>query len=494
MKGKKAKRGILWSIMIWSAVPLINGGIPENRVLEWDAGVRGGIPEYEVKERISEGEIQEKGAEAIQGAIDKVRDRGVVELPAGEYLLKAPLEMRSGVVLRGAGKGKTELAFQLEPPEEDPGQLRPAFGAIRFWGSRGDSEYGLESGYEAGSRQLRLKGEGPMEAGSMILVYSENDPDLMYTQERWKADWAEQSIAQIVTVEKVTGKEIDIDTALRLDFQKSLNPRIRVIEPIEWAGLESMSIEGLAPYDDTIIGLENARNCWVRNVESAYTGRGHIWMNFSRFVTVTGNHVHHAYDYGGGGNGYGIVAGNIAVDCLVTNNELDNLRHSMMTKRGSNGNVFAYNYSHSRRREPAGKPLLCDISVHGHYSYMNLFEGNVVEFVELADYWGPTGPLTTLFRNRVKDRIKIDDHSHRTNIIGNDLIEGDIVIDPTCEEVLILGNRDAKLEKRQKKPALPASLYYDEAPEFWGDMPWPGIGPGTDASRKAQIPVQREDR
>lgn len=68
------------------------------------------------------------------------------------------------------------------------------------------------------------------------------------------------------------------------------------------------------------------------------------------------------------------------------------------------------------------------ISVHGHYPFMNLFEGNIVGRAGLADYWGASGPGNTLFRNRIigtdKHRdfgpyrgISVDDYSHRQNLI-----------------------------------------------------------------------------
>lgn len=462
----------------------------EERIPSWDAGVRGGIPDIPVLAEVGAPELEGRGAEAIQEAINGLDGRGAVLLPAGKYRLGQAIQLRDGVVLRGRGMGETELTFDIPPPEEDGAEVRPAYGAVRIAGKRGEREIAVLTGHDKGSQTLEVAEGHGLEPGQTILFYSENDPGLMYTEERWNVSWALQSLAQIVKVASVEGVMLHIDVPLRLDYKAELRPRIKRIRPIERAGVEDLTLIGAPGFDDTIIGIEAAENCWVRNVETAYTGRGHIWMNFSRFVTVTGNECHHAYDYGGGGNGYGIVAGNVATDCLVTDNTLHNLRHSLMTKRGSNGNVFAYNYSTERRRAPEGRPLLCDISVHGHYSYANLFEGNVVDFVELADYWGPTGPLTTLFRNRVAKKLEVRDHSHWTNVIANDLLEGEILVEPNCEHVLLLGNREGPGKSCCVEPALPASLYYDGKPPFWTDLPWPAIGPGTKSGRQIVIPAQ----
>ena len=67
---------------------------------------------------------------------------------------------------------------------------------------------------------------------------------------------------------------------------------------------------------------------------------------------------------------------------------------------GASGNVYGYNYSVETQSEGTWTP--CDISLHGHYPHMNLFEGNTVQEVDVSDYWGPCGPGNTFLRNRVE--------------------------------------------------------------------------------------------
>lgn len=461
------------------------------RVPEWDAGVRGGIPEVPVVREIGPAALRAGGSELIQAAIAEVEDRGAVLLPAGDYILKAPLHLAPGVVLRGRGMGRTTLIFDIPPPEEDGESVRPAYGAVRFAGKREKREIPIKGGHRKGSTSLVMEKEHWLAEGDLILVFSENDPELMYTEERWDASWALQSIAQIVAVTAVDGERIELDVPLRLDYRADLDPRIRRIEPLENAGLESMTIRGAVGFNDTLVGVEASLNCWVKEVETVFTGRGHIWVNFSRYITVSGNECHRAYDYGGGGNGYGIVAGNVATDCLYENNLLHHLRHAIMAKRGSSGNVFAYNYATRTLRWPESKGPIADVSIHGHYSYQNLFEGNVVQFVESADFWGPTGPLTTFFRNRVALFLQIQDHSHYTNLIGNELEQGKIEIHPSVEHTLMVGNLEEGTRPGDVEADLPASLYYAERPAFWPDtLPWPSIGPGTDPEQDLVIPAQ----
>jgi len=471
--------------MVTLALPASGFSLPD-----WDAGYRGDIPDVGTAVEVTAADLASDGQRAIQRAIDSLENGGAVLLPEGVFELHHPIALRTGIVLRGMGAGKTHLKFHPIPEDAFDGPVRPAFGLIRMEGSRSAREYPLESGFSRGSRTLQLEDTAGLAPGQMVLVFSENDPELMYTQERWDRPWARQSLGQIVEISAVNGREVTLDVALRLDYKASLAPRLIVIDPIEKAGIEDMTIENLDPQSSNIIGIENARNCWVRRCETVSTVRGHIWINFSRFITVTGNHVHHSFDYGGGGKGYGIVAANLTTDCLVTDNILHHLRHAMMTKRGANGNVFSYNFSFERRREPGAGNLLCDISIHGHYSYQNLFEGNVVEFIELADFWGPSGPLNTFLRNHVLTRISIKDHSHHSVFLANHIAQGGFETDGTSTGLIFAGNRlanGADPVAPDAETTIPASAYRSSPPPNWGDLPWPML---SEQPSGAMIPAQ----
>lgn len=488
-------------LLLLAASTLANGApvLPEpwefKDLPTWVAGVRGGIPEVAVKRTISQTELSNSRntAATIQAAINTIDAPGAVLLPKGEYVLKEPIYMKSGVVLRGAGSGQTKLIFDLKLPEMEVPFEMPAGGSIRFEGSHEEEGRPLDGDHFKGDQIIRLPDSSGIEVGDTIEVFSENDPYMMYTESRWKRPWAEQALAQFVQVTAISKDGLSIDTPLRLHFFKELNPRVRKLMPIENAGLESISLERVDNSPDSSVGFEKALNCWIKDCESYMTTRGHIWINRSRFITVQGNEVHHAFSYGGGGSGYGLVAGNIAVDCQFVDNITHNLRHSLMAKKGSNGNVFIFNYSFDRRREPEGEKLLCDISLHGHYPHQNLFEGNVVEFVDIADHWGPTGPNTTLFRNLIKEGIVIRDYSHHTRVIGNIIVNGGIKPDMTVQNTSLLNNN---LLSEKATPAsketiqLPASLIYEEKPSFWGDLPWPAIGSDTKTDRQILIPAQ----
>lgn len=450
-------------ILAVHALPALAGppGLPADRLIEWRAGVQRGIPSVKARAKLAAAQLRDDAAGAIQGAINSLGQGGAILLPAGEFTLRAPLRLRSGVVLRGKGPSKTRLILDT-PPKSQANDIDLAGGLA--------APVEVLEGATAGSRRLRLRSAKGLEPGSDVVLFSENDPARMYTRKAWDAGWAKQSPGQIVRVTKVAGDWVALDVPVRLTHTAALKPRIRALTPIRRAGLEDLYLERRRQKaESSIISIRYAIDCWVRNVEGSHTLRGHVWIECSRFCTVESCTFHHAHDYGGGGHGYGVVAGKHATDCLIWNNRFRKLRHAMMTKQGANGNVFAYNLS----EENVDK---CDISIHGHLSYMNLFEGNDVQFVQVADYWGPTGPLTTFFRNRVATRLDVKDHSHRTTVVANLLRALNVAAD--CKDVLADGNViDGKPRWLTRPRRLTASLFLDKKPPFWDRRPWPPFGP-----------------
>jgi hypothetical protein len=71
----------------------------------------------------------------------------------------------------------------------------------------------------------------------------------------------------------------------------------------------------------------------------------------------------------------------------------------MIIQIGTNGCVFGYNYAQRNYSNDGWDKSY--ISLHGHYPFLNLFEGNIVGWAYMGDYWGDIGPDNTLFRNRV---------------------------------------------------------------------------------------------
>jgi hypothetical protein len=153
----------------------------------------------------------------------------------------------------------------------------------------------------------------------------------------------------------------------------------------------------------------------------------------------------------------------------------------MAVQLGANGNVFGYNFS----TEPyaGGEDWTpCDISLHGNQPVMNLFEGNIVQEVNISDYWGPVGPDNVFLRNEIQaENIEIMDHSDGQIIIGNRFSRGIVRLDMTVSQssLTLWGNYFqgyVHWSSSVTNRIIPQSFYLKSKPSFYGAMEWPSTG------------------
>src|SRR2546423_938406 len=94
------------------------GIIPTDRRTTWDPGNPGGIPSRTTicaTVDAAYGDGRTDATAAIQSAIEGCPEGQVVLLPAGTYRLTSNLEIKKGIVLRGAGPTLTRLRATLAP-------------------------------------------------------------------------------------------------------------------------------------------------------------------------------------------------------------------------------------------------------------------------------------------------------------------------------------------------------------------------------------------
>jgi hypothetical protein len=489
--------------------------ISVSRIPAWDPGVRGGIPNVLTKVNVRDfgarGDGETDDTAALKTAISACPRPGAVYLPAGSYVIKGRIEVPSGVVLRGDGPQNTRILVT-------PMGGRHTFVVV---GSKGRA-MPLTATAPQGSNQVSVANVAPFAVGQTVELEMDNEPfmdPMIYDGAR----------GQIVKVVGISGRTLTLDVPLRLEYSLTSNPRVYPMMPGRNVGFEDFYVKHVSSDGDesNIFQFWIAENCWVKNVESESCARYHVNLRYSRHITIRDNVIHHAHNYGGGGHGYGVVTGEKHTsDCLITNNTFYMLRHSFLPSHGGNGNVWSYNFSadDNSRLDQIG---LADLNLHGNFGYMDLVEGNVVQWCKIGGYWGQQGPHNTLFRNRMvksphskpTDRyragIEIDHPSHGQNIIGNTLFgrirntgSGGLAHELWIEKNLICqdgvaGNvtqstvRDNVLSCDQVASwRLPDSLYLPEKPDFWGDLPWPAVGADIDSQRQAaglalhKIPAQ----
>ncbi|MGA1197375.1 MAG: glycosyl hydrolase family 28-related protein [Candidatus Latescibacterota bacterium] len=456
-----------------------------NQHIQWDAGISGGIPDVVIKANVKDygavGDGVADDASAIQKAIDAVEE-GAVWIPEGNYVLKSGLNIGKSVVLRGDGADKTRLLFDITD--------RVAINISKY--DRGEW-VDVVDGHVFGSDQITVADGRVFKEGDFVEIQQENDPEVMYTDPKWNESWADDSVGQILKVKRVTGNVVVLDKPLYVTFEAKLRPQMRTQGFVERAGVENLYIKLSSKGDPVTIAMRNAAYCWVRNVESAFTSRNHVGVSSSYRCEIRDSFFHESYDYGGGGHGYGVNLGQHVTDCLIENNIFKHLRHAMLVQVGACGNEYGNNNSIETQSE--GQWVPCDISLHGHFPFMNLFESNTVQKIDVSDYWGPVGPGNTFLRNRVEAYgFRIRDHSHFQNVVGNELLDEaqEIAIHSSVHGTYVQGNyvNNAVIWNDEvSDQKIPNSLYLLKKPDFFGDIKWPIMGADL-IPQAGKIPAQ----
>lgn len=101
-----------------------------------------------------------------------------------------------------------------------------------------------------------------------------------------------------------------------------------------------------------------------------------------------------------------------------------------------------------------------DVSFHGLYSNNNLIEGNDVDTIKIADFYGPS-PSNVIFGNRIKARslgIVVDRASTHTTIVDNLFMDGGISFFDDASSAVCIENKQCILQG--------ASCVIKQQPEF----------------------------
>ena len=455
--------------------------LPVDRRVAWSPGVPGGLPDRDQACPASAPSVRDYGAvgdgvtddaQAFQDAIDAARDGDAITIPEGDYLIGTGLVIDKGVVLCGQGPEVSRLIFDCD---------QTGIQVVTY--QRGDF-VDVVDGADRGSIRITVSDASHFVAGGFAELQQDNDWDVMDPENHWRhqdeVGWVpDHAVGQMFKILSIEGDVLVVEPEVHFDYDSAMHPQIRPMGLAEGAGLQGLYFIRQSGDRATVL-LKNAANCWIRDCESADTWRAHVSAESAFRCEIRHNFFHHSHDYGGGGHGYGVTLGKHVTDFLVEDNIFVHLRHAMMVHIGANGNVFGYNFSIERESEGAWTP--CDISLHGHYAHMNLFEGNVVREVDVSDYWGTTGPGNTFLRNRIlEEGIEVMDHSSGQNIVGNELGTDPNVISirQGVTNTLVHGNfQDGQIQWDEAiaDHDIPASYYHDNRPGFFGCTPWPPMG------------------
>ena len=324
---------------------------------------------------------------AFQKAVDATIN-GAILVPAGRYILTGQISItKSGVVLRGAGIGKTILLIPKSLEQihgavaVDESKSKWAFsgGFIEIRGTdRGKKIADVVEPAKRGARRLVLTKTTGLVPGDRIRLVMNNDPALGRLLHAGQMDAAPETLKEIsqlcdwvARVTAVNGKTLTLDRPLRLDVKPEWQAEVWRWQPtVTESGLESLSFEfagtpkkaHLKEEGFNAIYLSNIADCWVRNVELVDADNGVI-ASKCRFCTVEGLTARAVKRNSKETGHHALWATGKSQECLFTGFRLATLFvHDLTVEGCANGNVFE-----------RGEGVALSFDHHSNAPYENLF-------------------------------------------------------------------------------------------------------------------------
>jgi hypothetical protein len=431
----------LFSLLLLSCLSIVDLQgeiISADRRITWqgNVGISGGIPDRTtVYQTISAG----ASLATVQSALNSCPVNQVVKLSAGNYSWNGTLDwqsVNSGVVLRGAGTGQTNITFTGGTPCI---YMRATVSESNLCNSAN-----LSANATKDARTLTLASVPSwVQVGDLIGIDQTDDPSFVSalgveggTPYRTRiCGGASRGLDQLVRVTAKTSTTIT--TELPLYYGWKTSQVAQIFEPFYvpntqgpriGCGIEDLTIiGGFASGDSKAIHMETCDSCWVNNIEiSNMPGGGGIFLTASYRCEIRHNYIHGSHLVGPG-QAYGIPLYDFSCANLIEDNILSGMHVGMNGNYGASGNVFAYNYELDGISDSNENP---GMNTHGVHTYMNLFEGNYCEDKMLADWTHGSSSHNTMFRNRVTGEnvnsnndsrctTSIEYYNRYWNIVGN---------------------------------------------------------------------------
>jgi hypothetical protein len=502
--------------------------LPSDRRIDWNPGVRGGLPMRTnlINVRNSPYDAQGDGVAndqaPIQAAINAASTGQVVYLPAGTYRIDSQLAFSKGISLRGDGPDKTVIKYTGSNSTDIISAFHPtALGSAVV----------IISGRAKGSTHITMADSTGFSTGDYVVI-SQNNPDwVTATGENGICSWcAYNNPGRTMTqVNRVTGKfggTLTLERPLYFGFSNS--PTATVMAMVEGAGIESLTVWRVNASADSgrNFNLYSCANSWICNVSSTNAGHRHVELFNCYACTVRDSAFWDGFDHGSD-HSYGLFCFGWNSDHLFENNLLFRCRHSLIFEGGGSGCVFGYNCAVGVISDPDHDWLSGDLDTHGSHPFMNLFEGNIVGKLAHDNTWGSSSHNTT-FRSWILNdssqttdptygryAVDIQAHSYSNNVIGCIIgqpgdsgvrylsngqsgqcsyrlgfpgpSDGNLSDLAVSSSTMLHGNfdyigGDIVWDVGNPDHALPESLYLQSKPDWFGDSTWPPIDPANPSS------------
>lgn len=418
----------------------------------------------------------------LAGIINSTSGNRRLYFPTGTYYFKtSPTIHNNDIWIDGDGSSNT--VFDLGAP----GSTNVT---INFSGNtHNGSPIAVAGSLASGSTTITLTNASALSVGEIIQLYAAAAPltnsGLAFTDEIY---------SQNFKITAVNGNTITLDMAILLNYPEIYQPMVQPFRAIQ--NIKVQHVQIVRMNESTLQGVSSlafytAYNCYVSQVESAFSVTDHIFLENSKDCVIESNYVHDCFQPATDGYGYGFGL-SASTGCRISDNKSANLRHQIILQQGANYNVISYNSIEA----PTDYN---DLAFHASYAYMNLIEGNMFteSYADTSkDGWttveASTGPGNTWFRNYAAGQVgSIQADTARQNIIGNDVGS----LDTAGIDLYVGANEVSGTNTAWNAPwpggavnwgafntnaVFPASLYLTNRPSFFNhNLPWPMFGPGV---------------
>jgi len=402
-------RFTIFIIFMFFAFSCLSEILPPSYRINWDAGVRGGIPNRTVIfKTIAAGATKAE----IQSALDTCPQNQVVQLSSGTYNLSSTLVIPSKVTLRGAGISNTIL----QPAAAFSGSTIISFDN-NFDESWSQPAKSIVSAVKDSDTISTTTAHGWV-TGDLVLFdmleQPAGNPPMDHAGSLGSANWVgrdsgRRCVGQLVKITSVVSPT-SVTFSPPLYWSYANSPQgVKMTGITEYAGAEDLSLNGHPVRVRDNVGVFGAVNCWTKNIEVRGIDRRSYWVYNALWFEINGCLIHEGRPVGTDNSGayisdrsYAPFLGPHATACLITDNILEKLTMGMCWEGNSSGNVFSYNFITNIWWSNTGdSPRRFGPLMHGPHPMMNLIEGNWSGGRIRADeYWGTSSHFTAL-RNRI---------------------------------------------------------------------------------------------
>jgi hypothetical protein len=400
--------------------------IDEDRIIDWDPGVPGGIPTRSTACYTDSGGLD--SVATLNTQIAACTTGQVVQLQAGTYTISSQIQISKGVSLRGASVDTTILNCTASWHCVQMGDFPSAPSGINVTASVAKDATTITVASTTGLAVNDYIAIDQLNDGTEVV----ND-DTAFGAAECRSAAGTRCLGQIVKITAINSLVLTVTPSIHHAYTTgALDPEVWEVTGVTTnAGIEDLTI---TRSNDPDGGYNNVKivacsGCWVENVISDTPDDWHVDIDRAIWTEIRDSYFGFGTE-NTSGSAYGVVSNLFATDGLIENNIFEHLRHGMLVQNGATGNVYGYNYSFDCYQ---GEDWLAtDINSHGSHTAFNLWEGNIGCKV-YGDNAHGSSSYNTVYRNHVTRAstpsegsqtnalraVDIEAYNRYWNIVGN---------------------------------------------------------------------------